>query len=171
MLFTLGIEIYRNSSDEVLSNEIMQENNINENVEPGSTEIGTIIGTITGFFTVIGNFVLIDALGKIFINISKTTGFVINLVYNGDKLNKQILNLTSAFFALISYKTGIFILLNKVDINSYTDPDVNMSDFFGLKTGKIITDKTGNISVLKNLFNQDEDYEDVDICPGIQYVK
>ena len=46
-----------------------------------------------------------------------------------------------------------------------------MSDFFGLKTGKIIKDKTGNISSLKNLFNQDEDYEDVDICPGIQYVK
>jgi hypothetical protein len=49
--------------------------------------------------------------------------------------------------------------LNKVDINSYTDPDFNMSDFFGLKTG--------NISSLKNLFNQDDDYEDVDICPGI----
>ena len=124
-----------------------------------------------GISDFIKRFELFEWFEGLFINISKTTGFVINLVYNGDKLNKQILNLTSAFFALISYETGIFISLNKVDINSYTDPDVNMSDFFGLKTGKIIKDKTGNISSLKNLFNQDEDYEDVDICPGIQYVK
>lgn len=107
----------------------------------------------------------------LFINISKATGLVINLVYNGDKINKQFLSLTSALFALISYESGMFISLNKVDINSCTDPD-NMSDFLKLKTGKILKDNTGKINSLKNLLNEDDEYEEQeDICPGIQYIK
>ena len=108
LLFTLGIEIYRNSSDEVLSNEIMQENNINENVEQGSTEIGTIIGTITGFFTVIGNFVLIDSLGKIFINISKEgTPFTNNII----KSIKDI-----CIFSTIIWFLGIFSSVGNIGL-------------------------------------------------------
>lgn len=107
----------------------------------------------------------------LFINISKATGLVINLVYNGDKINKQFLSLTSTLFALISYESGMFISLNKVDINSCTDPD-NMSDFLKLKTGKILKDNTGKINSLKNLLNEDDEYEEQeDICPGIQYIK
>lgn len=107
----------------------------------------------------------------LFINISKATGLVINLVYNGDKINKQFLSLTSALFALISYESEMFISLNKVDINSCTDPD-NMSDFLKLKTGKILKDNTGKINSLKNLLNEDDEYEEQeDICPGIQYIK
>ena len=39
-----------------------------------------------------------ELIEGLFINVSKTTGLVINLVYNSDKLNKQILNLTGVFF-------------------------------------------------------------------------
>ena len=47
-----------------------------------------------------------------------------------------------------------------------------MSDFFGLKTGKIIKDNNGKINNLKSILNQyDECEEQEDICPGIQYVK
>ena len=106
----------------------------------------------------------------LFINISKATGIVVNLVYNGDKINKQFLSLTSALFSLISYESGMFISLNKVDINSCTDPD-NISDFLKLKTGKILKDNTGKINNLKNLLNDDEYEEQEDICPGIQYIK
>ena len=124
-----------------------------------------------GISDFIKRFELFEWFEGLFINISKATGFVINLVYNGDNINKQFLSLTSALFALISYESGMFISLNKVDINSCTDPD-NMSDFLKLKTGKILKDNTGKINSLKNLLNDDDEYEEQeDICPGIQYIK
>lgn len=124
-----------------------------------------------GISEIIKRFEVFEWFEGLFINISKATGLVINLVYNGDKINKQFLSLTSALFALISYESGMFISLNKVDINSCTDPD-NMSDFLKLKTGKILKDNTGKINSLKNLLNEDDEYEEQeDICPGIQYIK
>ena len=124
-----------------------------------------------GISEFIKRFEVFEWFEGLFINISKATGLVINLVYNGDKINKQFLSLTSALFALISYESGMFISLNKVDINSCTDPD-NMSDFLKLKTGKILKDNTGQINSLKNLLNEDDEYEEQeDICPGIQYIK
>ena len=124
-----------------------------------------------GISEFIKRFEVFEWFEGLFINISKATGLVINLVYNGDKINKQFLSLTSALFALISYESGMFISLNKVDINSCTDPD-NMSDFLKLKTGKILKDNTGKINSLKNLLNEDDEYEEQeDICPGIQYIK
>ena len=125
-----------------------------------------------GISEFIKRFELFDWFEGIFINISKATGLVVNLVYSEDKLDKRFLNLTSALFALISYESGMFISLNKVDIDGYTDPELHMCDFFGLKTGKIIKDNNGKINNLKSLLNQyDESEEQEDICPGIQYIK
>lgn len=127
LLFTLGVEIYNNNEEVDVTNEMMQEsninenienldfnnvtmqeNNINENVEQGSTEIGTIIGTITGFFTVIGNFVLIDSLGKIFINISKEgTPFTNNII----KSIKDI-----CIFSTIIWFLGIFSSVGNIGL-------------------------------------------------------
>ena len=108
LLFTLGIEIYRNSSDVDLPNEIMQENNINENVEQSSTETYTIIGSIAGFLTIIGNFVLIDSLGKIFINISKEgTPFTKNII----KSMKDI-----CVFSTIIWVLGIFSSVGNIGL-------------------------------------------------------
>ena len=123
-----------------------------------------------GISEFIKRFEVFEWFEGLFINISKATGIDVNLVYNGDKINKQFLSLTSALFTLISYESGMFISLNKVDINSCTDPD-NMSDFLKLKTGKILKDNTGKINSLKNLLNDDEYEEQEDICPGIQYIK
>lgn len=123
-----------------------------------------------GISDFIKRFEVFEWFEGLFINISKATGIDVNLVYNGDKINKQFLSLTSALFTLISYESGMFISLNKVDINSCTDPD-NISDFFKLKTGKILKDNTGKINCLKNLLNDDECEEQEDICPGIQYIK
>ena len=124
-----------------------------------------------GISEFIKRFEVFEWFEGLFINISKATGIDVNLVYNGDKINKQFLSLTSALFTLISYESGMFISLNKVDINSCTDPD-NISDFFKLKTGKILKDNTGKINCLKNLLNEDDEYEEQeDICPGIQYIK
>ena len=123
-----------------------------------------------GISDFIKRFEVFEWFEGLFINISKATGIDVNLVYNGDKINKQFLSLTSALFTLISYESGMFISLNKVDINSCTDPD-NMSDFLKFKTGKILKDNTGKINSLKNLLNDDEYEEQEDICPGIQYIK
>ena len=123
-----------------------------------------------GISDFIKRFEVFEWFEGLFINISKATGIDVNLVYNGDKINKQFLSLTSALFTLISYESGMFISLNKVDINSCTDPD-NISDFFKLKTGKILKDNTGKINSLKNLLNDGECEEQEDICPGIQYIK
>ena len=124
-----------------------------------------------GISEFIKRFEVFEWFEGLFINISKATGIDVNLVYNGDKINKQFLSLTSSLFALISYESGMFISLNKVDINSCTDLD-NISDFLKLKTGKILKDNTGKINSLKNLLNEDDEYEEQeDICPGIQYIK
>jgi hypothetical protein len=108
----------------------------------------------------------------LFINMSKATGFVVNLVYDGCKLDKQLFGFISALFAIISYESGISISLNKVDINSYADPDLHMYDIFGLKTGKIIKDNNGKINNLKSMLNNYDDCEEQeDMCSGIQYIK
>ena len=72
----------------------------------------------------------------------------------------------------------MFITLNKIDINNYSDSEnssLNYLDVDGLKSGKIITDKNGKLTTLKTQLNSNEDeYNDGlqdDILPGIQYVK
>ena len=108
----------------------------------------------------------------LFINMSNVTGLIVNLVYDGNKLDNKLINLTGAFFELVSYEAGVFISLNKIDVNSYTDSSFDMLDFIRLKSGKIIRDNNGTISNLKSIINQEEEDEDQDdILPGIQYVK
>ena len=72
----------------------------------------------------------------------------------------------------------MFITLNKIDINNYSDSEnssLNYLDVDSLKSGKIITDKNSKLTTLKMQLNSNEDeYNDGlqdDILPGIQYVK
>lgn len=113
----------------------------------------------------------------LFVSASKNIGLVVNLVYDGNKCNDKLVNFTSSFFGLISLESGVYISLNKIDINDYSDSEDSCLDYFDLvrlKDGKIICDKNGNLNSLKNKINSDDDeiYESQDdILTGIQYVK
>ena len=106
------------------------------------------------------------------------TELVVNLVYDGTKGDSKIYNLTGSLFELLLLESSVFITLNKIDINNYSDSEnssLNYLDVDSLKSGKIITDKNSKLTTLKMQLNSNEDeYNDGlqdDILPGIQYVK